>query len=147
MRIFVRPEERAANKNIDEQLKRCMCAMVPLDFEKEKLAISRVDVDGFTEKITIYELTLTKESHTNAFLKQFKRRLSAEQRATILAQRESRLDEQLCFYIRLDKDAFLDDTYVLTDSGNCVHIAMTLAAYPKTKAAALKVVESIFLSE
>jgi len=47
--------------------------------------------------------------------------------------------------MRIDKDAWIDERKILfTDSGNCFHIKMSLAVFPKKKEAALQLVEKIF---
>jgi len=46
------------------------------------------------------------------------------------------------FFIRLDKAKLLEeDAFWITDCGNCFHIKITLASFPKTRDAALKVVQ------
>jgi len=53
------------------------------------------------------------------------------------------MDSYNNFYVRIDKDKFLKDKYIITDSGNCIHIKITVAAFPKTKDNAKKEIESI----
>jgi RNA binding exosome subunit len=84
---------------------------------------------------------LQKEKHTNAFLNSLKQRLSDDQKQLLLRQSESRLDSELSFFIRLDKDRLLNENrFWITDSGNCFHIRMSIAAYPSNREAALKVI-------
>jgi RNA-binding protein len=70
--------------------------------------------------------------------------IKEDQCKTLREQRWSRLDEELFFYIRLNKEAALKDIFELTDSGDCVHIKMHIAAFPKNRDSALKVVEEMF---
>ena len=127
-----------------EPAKAGMKSMLPLDFGKEKISISEEKCKGFEEKqILVARLLLSKESHTSLFLKELSGRLNEEQKYTLTHQR-NRLDEDMNYYIRLDKPQFLQGNYVLTDEGNCIHIKIHVAAFPKNKDAAGKVVENIF---
>lgn len=90
---------------------------------------------------------LKKESQQNDFLKKMVAGLG-EQGALVVAQAESRLHEEerdWNFYIRLDKKEYLEGRrMVLTDSGNCVHVKLMLAAYPKKREAAIALVGRLF---
>jgi len=141
--VFLKPEEYIGSKLI-EQVKDSMHRFLPIDLDKEKVSITEENVESFeNRKIKILTLDISKEAHTNIFIKTLKV-LLREQCATILDQKESRLDEELCFYIRLDKESMLKGIAELTDSGDCFHIKMHVAAYPKNRDAALKVVEEMF---
>ena len=140
--VFLKPEEYVGKEHIIEKYKKVFHKLVPLDFEKEKLVIIEERVESFENRtIKILKLDVTKEAQTNVFLKTLNNLLTKEEKKKILDQRQSRLDEELCFYIRLDKEALLKDVVELTDSGDCFHIKMHVAAFPKKSEAALKVVE------
>ena len=63
----------------------------------------------------------------------------------MLEQKESRLDEDLNFFVRIDKEKWIDGKEMfLTDSGNCFHIKILIAAFPKKRENALKIVEKMF---
>jgi RNA-binding protein len=143
--IFLKPEEYIRHDELIQKVKVLFHRLVPIDFEKEKISIQEEIVESFeNRKIKIYSLEIKKEAHTKAFIMTLKGLLGEEQSKKILEQRWSRLDEELFFYIRLDKEAALKDVYELTDSGECVHIKMHVAAFPKNREAALKVVDEIF---
>ena len=119
--------------------------LVPFDFEKEKINIKRISEEGFRDKkIMILEVVLEKERHLNEFLKVLLNNLTKEQKNVIANQAESRLDDELNFFIRLDKDDLLKNTFLLTDSGNCFHIKMSIAAFPAKREVALGIVREIF---
>jgi hypothetical protein len=143
--IFLKPEEYIGNNGMTEKVKAIFHRLTPLDFEKEKLTTNEEIVESFeNRKIKIYTLEITKEAHTNVFLKKLKELLTEEQCKKLIEQKSSRLDEELFFYVRLDKEAALKDVYELTDSGDCIHIKMHVAAFPKNRITALKVVTEIF---
>ena len=133
--VFIKPDESL------ETIKEQLVQLIPLDIEEEKLQLIQSEVTGITSNITILELTLKKERHTNAFLDAFKEKLSSEQLEQLRTQ-ENRLDEQLFYFIRLDKDKLPE--LILTDSGHCVHIKMSIAAFPKKKENALNIVKELF---
>jgi len=141
--VFLKPEEYSPA--IAQNIKNVFHKLLPIDFVKEKITIQEEQVESFeNRKIRIYTLEFTKEAHTNIFIKTLKELLKEYQCKTILDQKSSRLDDELFYYIRLDKEAALKDVFELTDSGECIHIKMHVAAFPKHKDAALKVVEKIF---
>jgi RNA binding exosome subunit len=137
--VFVKGGEDEAK--IAEKLK----SFVPLDFEKEKLQIKRINAEGFNEKIIIIlELELKREKHTNEFVETMKK-LAPEQKELLLRQAESRLDTEYAFFIRFDKDKLLnEDEYWITDSGNCFHVKMNLACFPKKREKAMEILQNIF---
>jgi RNA-binding protein len=143
--IFLKPEEYLGDADIIQKTKNIFNKLLPLDFEKEKLSVTEEMVESFeNRKIRIFRLDMTKESHTKTFIKTLKSLLGENQCKTLLGQKWSRLDDELFFYIRLDKEAMLKDVAELTDSGDCVHIKMHIAAFPKNRDAALKVIQEIF---
>ncbi|HYD02979.1 MAG TPA: RNA-binding domain-containing protein [Alphaproteobacteria bacterium] len=142
--LFVKPEDKTSLADYEKIFKK----LAPLDFEKEKLSVKTEIVEGLEgRKIKILSLELSKESHTNTFIKTLKDLIGLEACKTIEGQKESRLDEELFFYIRLDRKKALENEFELTDSGECIHIKLSLAAFPKNKESALKLVEKIFLGK
>lgn len=123
--------------------------LVPLDLAAEKIAVQDEKAHGLNaQAIHVYTITLTKTVHTNAFIKKLLELLSCEQKNVLVEQRESRLDNELNFFIRLDKDRWLANREaVLTDFGSCFHIKLHLAAFPARRPDALLLVEKIFKPE
>jgi len=143
--VFIKPEEYLGNEELIKKIREIFHKLVQLDFEKEKLSIKEEIVESFeNRKIKILTLEISKEAQTNIFIKTLKDLLGTGQCKTVLEQRWSRLDEELYFYIRLDKEAALKEVYELTDGGDCIHIKLHIAAFPKNREKALKVVEEIF---
>lgn len=139
--VFSKQEEEDA-----EKVKQALKDLVPLNLEEEKLAIKEETATGFNEKpIRILSITLTKQAHTTRFLKQLLNKLTKEQKQLLLDQKESRLDNELNFYIRIDKNTWLNERKIeLTDSGKCFHIKMHIASFPARRPDALAAVEKIF---
>lgn len=120
-------------------------SLFPFDLEKEKRKINSNDATGFEDKkISILEITIDKARHTNSFLKNLNLKLNKKQKELLIKQIESRLDENLIFYIRLDKNKLLNREYSLTDTGNCFHISLPIACYPKSRETALVKLKEIF---
>jgi len=131
-----------------EKIKACLKSLVPLDFEEEKLTIKDQNATGFKEKkIKIFSIKLEKEKHTKAFLESLLNRLTKEQKEMLLIQKESRLDEDLSFFIRFDKPSLLEDQIEITDSGNCFHIKIHIAAFPAKRENALAVIDKLFKAD
>lgn len=127
-------------------LRQALIDLVPLSLEDEKLAVKDEVAKGFNEQpIHILNITISKQAHTNLFIAQMLNRLTSEQKELLVSQKESRLDAELNFFIRLDKDKWLAERAMsITDSGRCFHINMAIAAYPARRPDALLAVEKIF---
>ncbi len=137
--VFIKPEEDEA------RIAQALRSLLPFSLEEQKLSLKRSSVQGFSEKkIIICELELKKESHTNAFLKRLNEKLTEQQKDMLVLQ-DNRLDDECCFYLRLDKQRLLEGKYSLTDSGECYHIKMCIAAFPKKRECAKDVVRKIFM--
>jgi RNA binding exosome subunit len=141
---FAKPSEEdvsAVRKGIVE--------LVPLNLAEEKIEVKEQTAHGFNEQqIKIFTITLAKTAHTTAFLKALLNRLTKEQKELLLRQKESRLDDELRFFMRIDKDKWLSDRRIfITDSGHCFHIRMHLASFPATREAALLLLEKVFKPE
>ncbi len=136
--VFCKEEED------EKSIYACLLKLLPFDLDKEKIKIERRSALGFNErKIVIYEARLEKERHTKEFTSKLLGNLKPEQKALLLRQVESRLDEEFNFFIRLDKPRFLEGEYFITDHGDCYHIRMCVAAFPKKREKALEVLKRV----
>ncbi len=141
VRISVFSKEDENEQAIEEKLKQ----MVPLELEKEKITLTKQTAMGFNEKkIRILEIALNKDRHINTFLESITKNLGEKQKELLLRQKESRLDEELNFFIRLDKEKMLNNEYWITDSGSCYHIKINIAAFPRKREKAFEIIEQIF---
>ena len=120
--------------------------LFPFNLKDEKIELKNTNALGLNEnKITIFEVALTKEKHTNLFLNNLIKNLDEEQKKFILSQLESRLDNNLDFFLRFDKTEYIQNNKLkLTDSGNCFHIKISVAAFPKKREIASGIVKEIF---
>jgi RNA binding exosome subunit len=127
-----------------EEIKSALVDLVPLDLEKEKIPLQRKTANSFEDKkIVILKIELEKTRHTNALIKKLLTKLNKEQKELLLRQAESRLDNHLHFFIRLDKDKLLNKEYEITDSGSCFHIKLHIAAFPSKREVGLGVIEKL----
>ena len=129
----------------DSKILESFIELLPLNIEKNKIELKKTQATGFNEKkIKIYEITLTKESHTRQFIENFLEKLWKHKKEILLEQRESRLDQDLDFFIRIDKEKWIEGKeMLLTDSGNCFHIKIGIAAFPRKREIAMKIVEKM----
>ncbi|MEK6968382.1 MAG: RNA-binding domain-containing protein, partial [Nanoarchaeota archaeon] len=109
------------------------------------LQIKRTTAEGFSDRIIeVNELILQKDRHCNAFLNSLLERMTKEQKEQLLNQIESRLHDNLHFYLRLDKDALSNLNLLwLTDGGNCFHLELVVAAFPKNREVAKQIIRNI----
>lgn len=127
-----------------DKIKEALIILTGFELEKERLSVKQSTAIGFKEKkIRILEIVLKKEKHTNLFLSRLMGILKKEQKEMLLRQIESRLDSNLDFFVRLDKEKLLNNECWVTDSGNCYHIKISIAAYPSTREKAIEIIEKI----
>lgn len=114
----------------------------PFEIKKQ---FKRTTAEGFFDKpIKIFEVEITKTMQINTFLHSLFSKFDADQKDLLRKQIESRLDEYMHFFIRFDKDKLVQENKLwITDEGNCFHIKMTIAAFPKKREVAKKIVEEI----
>ncbi|MBW3019456.1 hypothetical protein KY329_04720 [Candidatus Woesearchaeota archaeon] len=129
----------ALAKDDVEKVRQGILALVKAPLKESK-------VQGFNERmISKFEITLTKSSDINKFLKSLP--LTKAQKEVLLSQAESRLDERNNFFLRIDKQAWIDKKKLfLTDSGDCFHIRISLAVFPSSRENALKLVKDLLES-
>ncbi|MBS3127605.1 hypothetical protein J4410_00495 [Candidatus Woesearchaeota archaeon] len=138
--VFIKPEEDfEKNKNI-------FLSFFPFSIEEQKILITEMIATSFEERqIKILEVILEKQKHTTLFLQSLLERLAPEQKQLLLRQRNSRVDDYCCFFIRFDKERLLEsNTLFITDSGHCFHLKIHLACYPAKRENAFLILEELF---
>lgn len=138
--VYSKPEDNETE--VIESLRR----LFPFNLEEEKILIDRKIAEGCEDrKIAILQVHLEKTRHIAKFIENLNEKLDSGQKRLIIKQKESRLDLDNHFFLRFDKDKLIKDNQCfLTDTGNCYHIKMSIAAFPTTRENALKSVEEIF---
>lgn len=136
---FAKPEDAVSD------VEAAMRSLVPFNLEEAKVKLEVQKSEGFNHRtIKIFTIILLKESHTNDFLQFLLDNLADEQKRLLISQAESRLDENFDFFIRVDNDHWANERKIwFTDTGNCFHIKLSLAVFPKRKATALALVEKL----
>jgi len=116
--------------------------LVPLDFEKEKIAVGKHTALGFDDKkITIFEVMLTKRRHARAFLDNVIPKIPDVQKKMLLGQLGLRVDEHTNFYLRFDKETLIHHKELLVvDNGSCYHVKIKVTVFPSNKEKAMTVV-------
>lgn len=140
LRVFAKEDEDFG------KIRKRFLEFFPFDLDEEKIGLKEQKAIGFKEKkIKILEATLSKKRHLKKFLEHMLNRLTKEQKELLIRQKESRLDEDLEFFIRFDKDKMLENSgYFITDSGNCFHLKLSIAAFPAKRETALAIIDKIF---
>jgi len=130
----------------EERIKRKLSELIPFDIEENKIELKEQIAKGFNEKkIKIFEILLKKNKHINDFLDNLIDKMSKEAQELLLKQAESRLNEECNFFLRFSKEKLLDEDILwLTDQGNCFHIMVNIAAFPKKKEKAMEIIRNLF---
>ena len=117
----------------------------PFNLEENKVDFRKTNAHGFNEsKIEILEVTLAKANLINQFLNNLLKNLDETQKNTILQQVESRLDKNFDLFLRFDKDSWINGKkLILTDSGKCFHLKISIATFPKKREIALNIVKEL----
>lgn len=143
--VFIKPEDIIEDDVVEHKILDTLHLLMFIDWEKEKIHTNSVQAEGFEgRKIKILELRLVKEHHTRIFIDALLKKLSSEQKSFLKSDKERRLDENDNFFIRLDRKKLLQGIYEITSSGDCFHIRMNIAAFPKKRENALRVIDEIF---
>ena len=118
----------------------------PFNLEENKVILKNSKAAGFNEKIIeIFEAVLAKGSLIIQFLDNLLNNLDEVQKGQLLQQAGSRLDNEMNFFIRFDKDSWVKDRKLfITDSGKCFHLKISIAAYPRKREVALKIINNLF---
>jgi len=140
--VFVKLDEAEDIESIKQKL----LELFPFNLAEEKIILREETTKGFNERrIKILKVELLKESHTNKFFESLSSKITRDDKSAILRQKESRLDQELYFYLRFDKQKWIQKNELeLTDSGDCFHIKLALAAFPRKREVALELIEKIF---
>ncbi len=104
--------------------------LCPFDLKEQKLVIAQ-DTNLRHDNITpiyILSLKIEKQKLVESFLDALLEKLGKAAVQDILAHLY--VDEQCFFYVRLDKNELKEGKYVLTTSGDCMHIRILIASYP-----------------
>ncbi len=140
IRVFCKQEEN--REKIKEGIEKIL-GFDKDELKSEKIEIKKTQAKGFEDEIRIYEVFLENKRHLNKVLKKLNEELTTQDKKRIQTQ-ENRLDNNLDFYIRLSKPLILENTFELTDSGDCYHIKINIASFPKNKETAKKKIQEIF---
>jgi RNA-binding protein len=136
VRVFCGEEEN--EKEVIEGLK----WLIPLNLEEEKISLTCQTAFGFSDRrIKIFEVVLEKKRHINAFFESLLPKISDQQKQMMVKQLDTRIDANANFFIRFDKPTLLQHReLIVTDSGNCFHLKIKIAAFPSTKEKAKAIV-------
>lgn len=140
IRVFCKPGED--QKKIREGLKKIL-SLSDEEIFKEKQEIKETSAKGFEEDITIMEVFLEKNKLVNKVLDNLKEKLTEKDKEFLITQ-DNRLDENFDFYLRLSKPLILENIFELTDSGDCYHIKINIASFPKNFETTKKKLKEIF---
>ena len=123
-----------------------LAKLVPFNITEQKIELEKQIAIGFNEsKIRIFKILLKTQRHTNAFIDFIKKNLTEDQKNLLLVQIDSRLDKENVFFIRFDKDNWLNNNELtLIDDGNCFHVKMSIATFPSSREKAKEVVKNLF---
>ncbi|MBS1267123.1 MAG: RNA-binding protein [Candidatus Woesearchaeota archaeon] len=140
IRVFCKPGEDP--KKIYEKL----LFFLPFDLYKQKIKVKKRNVTGFNEKqIIILSVLLSKKKLTKKVILNLVENLNNDQRKLIIRNADKQIDDDLDLYIRFDKNKLIkEDKLLITQKGNCFHIRLSLAVFPKKKHKAIQLVEKIF---
>jgi len=138
--VFAKEEESLA------AVKEGLVALLAFDNpENENIMIEQRIATGFNERrISIFSTKLSKERHTFQFIRRLIGLISKKDMARIRKELESRVDEECNFFLRFEKGPWNEGRkLVLTDSGECYHIRMSVAAFPAKREVALAVLREL----
>ncbi len=100
-------------------------------------------VSGFEQEIiTVVKVKIMQHAKILEFLLHLFQGMTEDQFRLIRTQVESRLDDDGYFYIRISKNGVKFGKHKLTETGDCIHIKILTAAFPKNRENAMKVIQT-----
>jgi len=130
----------------ESEIKKGFLSLFPFNLDEEKIGLNERKVKGLEQKMLYtFEAELKKDRHINAFLKNLIDGISSEDKERIIRQAESRLNDELDFYLRFDiKEYLANKKFKLVEHGHCFHIKISVAAFPAKREKALNIVKELF---
>ena len=107
------------------------------DFKKDTSAFLIEHISQESDDPLVTHVVIKKHKYLVYLCKYIYDCLSVQDRQELVQTIQERIDDQGMFYVRLEKENF-PKICTLTQRGNCIHIAIKIAAYPKTKQNAVK---------
>ena len=141
---------RVFSKNeTPESIEKGFDYLLPFDLMKEKIKINsqyfHADSENpDAEPMTVYSVFMDRQAFIGEFIKYFRSLLTPEQKKNIIARAEKFMDEDCAIYIRMDKNELIRERIEFVEHGDCFHITMNIAAFPKKKEKALEIVKMLF---
>jgi RNA binding exosome subunit len=128
------------------EIAQSLIELVPLDLGKEKIVLNKQLATGCDDsEIRIFSILLKRQRNVKSFIVFLQNALTSLQKKILVNQAESRLDENLFFYIRFDKSSWLEKRkFNITDSGDCFHLKISIASFPASREKALLTIKEIF---
>ncbi len=129
-----------------EKISGSFLELFPFNLQEEKIKMDVSSASGFNNKgIAVLKAKLQKESHTTKLLEKISCILDKAEKGKLLRQLETRLDDELNFFMRFGKDEWINDKkLILTDSGRCFHVKASIAAFPKKRENAIEIIKRLF---
>ncbi len=122
IRVFVKPQD------FYDEIKKSFSTLLNLDLKKEKINLEEYKATGFEKKeIKILYVTIEKNRQLNTFFDNLKEKVGKQK----LLELVNNVDDDCYLHIRLDKEKLLVDEWEIIEGGNCFHIAILIATYPK----------------
>ncbi len=107
--------------------------------------IEETQVEGYYgNPILMYNAKLSRKPHTRAFVRFIKDNLEAADFEVLRKELSSRLDEDLVFHLRFNKQAAFMGWAEMTSSSDAVIVKVKIATYPKDIHKAMIVLEELF---
>lgn len=126
--------------------------LMPFDLVKNNIKLKSEYIGADPEineskPITIYTLDIEKQKLMTQFIEYLRRMLSPIAKKEIVKNAQKFMEEDCVAYLRIDKDEIFNKKITLTNDGNCFHVKLKIAAYPKKKENALEILEQLFFHE
>lgn len=129
LRVFVKPEDDAA------QVRGALVSLSAWPeaaVQEDPVTVDDCLVGDCRRKVRVLRVILEK-GRIRPFVEALNEALGEAGREMLVAQVETRLDEEGTFFLRLAKEALLEGKARLTDSGDCFHVSMSVLAFPRKR--------------
>ncbi|WP_295722007.1 RNA-binding protein [uncultured Methanobrevibacter sp.] len=93
---------------------------------------------GEADEIIIYSGIVSKKRHTKEFLNNLFENLTRDDIDKLYDELDKKTDDQCNLFLRLSKEAILDEKWQIVDGGDSIHLKIKIAAFPAKKEIALE---------
>lgn len=131
------------DKDEDDRILPFFRRLFPDDWKKAGINYRKEAAEAYDQSaMMIHSLKIHKQRVVEAGVARIYEFLPDHERKRLVADVANRVDDEAFWFVRLDRESALAGELRLTEEGDCVHLRIKAAAYPKNKENGIAAVSS-----